>query len=257
METIKLTEEDKKILNKYNLFLRAVVGDEGIYGYAHISEDEGIYDFSGFCPDGYYGYNRRDEIDPNSEGYDILYNIMDEYLGNKSNEFTNYLYCDNCTGYGMVNISYKPDESKFEIILEITVRGEESHEHMYTFDELKNQTQNEWGQRYNELKKLGDPTFIEKMKNDYGNILELTYDGGGDSGQINDDGETATSSVRINQDIEYIGYEIIDIRYSGWENNEGGDGRIIFNFEDQTVNIYHNYYVENSESEDMGELKLI
>ena len=95
------------------------------------------------------------------------------------------------------------------------------------------------------------------MKNDYGNTLEITYDGGGDSGQINDEGETPTSVVRINQDIEHIGYEIIDIRYSGWENNEGGDGRIVFDFENQLVNIYHNYYVENSESEDIGELKLI
>lgn len=257
METIKLSEEDKKILNKYNLFLRAVAGDEGIYGYAHISEDEGIYDFSGFWPDGYYGYSRSHEIDPNSEGHNILYNIMDEYLLNKGTDYSDYLYCDNCTGYGTVNITYKPAESKFEIILDITVRGEESHEHMYTFDELKNQPTGQWGQRYKELKKLGDPDFIEKMKNDYGNTLEITYDGGGDSGQINDEGETPTSVVRINQDIENIGYEIIDIRYSGWENNEGGDGRIVFDFENQLVNIYHNYYVENSESEDIGELKLI
>ena len=257
METIKLSEEDKKILNKYNLLLRAVAGDEGLTGYAYISEDEGVYDFMGLWSSGYRGWENRSDIEPDGEGYTILENIMEEYLRNKAREFVNHLYCDMCTGYGSVQIEYKPVESMFEITLDITVRGEEYHEHMYTFDDLKNQPPGQWGQAYKELKKLGDPTFIEKMKNDYGNILELTYDGGGDSWQINDFGETPTSSVRINQDIEYIGYEIIDIRYSGWENNEGGDGRIEFNFEDQTVNIYHNYYVEDTESEYIGELKLI
>jgi hypothetical protein len=157
----------------------------------------------------------------------------------------------------MVNAIYNPFNATLKVDLDITVRGEESYEHMYTFDELKNQPTGQWGQRYDELKKLGDPDFIEKMKQDYGNTLELTYDGGGDSGQINDEGETPTSVVRINRDIEYIGYEIIDIRYSGWENNEGADGRIVFDFENQLVNIYHNYYIENSDNEYIGEFKII
>ena len=95
------------------------------------------------------------------------------------------------------------------------------------------------------------------MKNDYGNILELTYDGGGDSGQINDFGETPTSSVRINQDIEYIGYEVIAIYYSGWENNEGGDGRITFDFENKTVTLHHTENFDDSETEELGEFKLV
>jgi hypothetical protein len=257
METIKLSEEDKKILNKYNHLLMAVVGEDGLVGYGYVSEDEGLYDFVTLQPAGQHGWERRNEIEPESEGYKILYDTIEEFLQYNSNEFSDYLYCDDCTGYGMVNAIYNPFNATLKVDLDITVRGEESYEHMYTFDELKNQPTGQWGQRYEELKKLGDPDFIEKMKNDYGDTLEMTYDGGGDSGQINDEGETPTSVVRINRDIEYIGYEIIDIRYSGWENNEGADGRIVFDFENQLVNIYHNYYIENSDNEYIGEFKLI
>lgn len=253
-----LTKENKKILHRYNQLLLAVVGGDGISAVIEIYDGmdwNQIFDELYFHKLGEFGENNN--IYPEDEGYNILIGFITNYLIDNQMEFNDSLGCGECNGNGTININYNPFESKFEIILDITVRGEESHEHMYTFDELKNQPTGQWGQRYEELKKLGDSTFIEKMKNDYGNTLEITYDGGGDSGQINDEGYTKTSTVNINSDIEYIGYEIIDIRYSGWENNEGGDGRIVFDFENQLVNIYHNYYVEHSEPEHVGEIKLV
>jgi hypothetical protein len=113
-----------------------------------------------------------------------------------------------------------------------------------------------WGHKYDELKKLGDSKFIEKMKQDYGNILEISYEGGGDSGEINSYGDTSNGSVAIGQDIEYVGYEVIDIKFSGWENNEGGDGRIIFNFKDQNLEIHHTNNVEDSFTEEIETLIL-
>jgi hypothetical protein len=147
-------------------------------------------------------------------------------------------------------------KSIFTIDLEIGIRVSNLSENEFTFDQLKNQTQGPWGQRYESLKKLGDPEFIEKMKKDYGNNLELNYDGGGDSGQINDYGSSESGSVRVNQDIEYVGYEIIDLYHSGWENNEGGDGNIFFDFENQTVSLNHIDYGEDSVTESLGEFIL-
>ena len=257
MKSIKISDEDKKILNKYNHLLMAVVGEDGLVGYGYVSEDEGLYDYVTLQPAGPHGWDRRNEIEPESEGYNILYNAVEEFLRYNSNEFADYLYCDDCTGYGMVNVNYNPFNSTLKVDLDITVRGTENYHNEFTFEQLKNQPNGMWGQKYNELKKLGNPEFIEKMKQDYGNTLELTYDGGGDSGQINDYGDSNHGSVRINRDIEYVGYEVIDIYYSGWENNEGGDGRIIFDFENQTVTLNHTYYVENSENEYIGEFKII
>jgi len=257
MENIKLSDKDRQMLNRYNHLLMAIVGEEGIYGYGYVSEDEGVYDFSGFQPVGPNGYSRRDELEPDSEGYNILYNLIDEFLSENSNEFVDYLYCDDCTGYGYVNVMYNPFNSTFNITLDIGTIGFENYEHDLTFERLKNQPPGQWGQSYKEVKKLGNPDFIEKMKNDYGDTLEMTYDGGGDSGQINDEGETPTSTVRINRDIEHIGYEIIDIYHSGWENNEGGDGIIVFDFENQTVTLRHTRNVETSETEEIGGFKLV
>jgi len=257
MKNIILSDEDKKILNKYNYLLMAVVGEDGLVGYGYVSEDEGLYDFVTLQPNTPDGWERRNEIEPQSEGYKILYDTIEEFLQYNSNELSDYLYCDDCTGYGMVNVIYNPFNITLKVDLDITVRGEEEHYNEFTFQQLKNQPNGMWGQRYDELKKLGDPEFIEKMKQDYGNTLELTYDGGGDDGQINEDGYTNHGSVNIERDIEYIGYEIIDIYYSGWEQGEGGDGRIVFDFENQLVNIYHNYYVENSDNEYIGEFKIV
>jgi hypothetical protein len=255
MENIKLTDEQKKILNRYNLYLMAVVGDDsGIFWDGYVSEDDGLYDFEG-------PYTRRyhtsDDIDKLSNGAILLNVIVTEFVENNEDEFMSFLYCDSCTGYGSINVKYSPVDSKIKIFLNITTRDSQETENFMTFDDLKNETQNQWGTKYEYLKKLGDPKFIEKMKKDYGNTLEITYYGGGDSGQINSYGDSQTSSVQINEDIESTGYEIIDLYHSGWENNEGGDGRIKFDFEEGTVMLSHNMNYEDEFVQEIGEFKLV
>jgi hypothetical protein len=251
MENIKLTDEQRKIINKYNLYLMAVVGDSGLFWDGYVSEDDGLYDFDG------PHYEFLSDIDREGDGLRILNDIITEFVENKQDEFIDYLFCDDCTGYGNVNVKYSPVDSKINIFLNITTRDYQETENFMAFDDLKNQTQSQWGAKYEYLKKLGDSNFIEKMKKDYGNTLEITYEGGGDSGQINDYGDSETSSVRLNQDIEYTGYEIIDLYHSGWENNEGGDGRIKFNFEEGTVMLSHNMNYEDEFVQDIGEFKLV
>jgi len=251
MENIKLTDEQRKIINKYNLYLMAVVGDSGLFWDGYVSDDDGLYDFDG------PHYEFSSDIDREGDGLRILNNIITEFVENKQDEFIDYLLCDDCTGYGSVNVKYSPVDSKINIFLNITTRDYQETENFMAFDDLKNQTQSQWGVKYEYLKKLGDSNFIEKLKKDYGNTLEITYEGGGDSGQINDYGDSETSSVRLNQDIEYTGYEIIDLYHSGWENNEGGDGRIKFNFEEGTVMLSHNMNYEDEFVQDIGEFKLV
>jgi hypothetical protein len=173
MENIKLTDEQKKIINRYNLYLMAVVGDSGIFWDGYVSEDDGLYDFEG-------PYTRRydtsDDIDRGSSGAILLNNIITEFVENNEDEFMSYLYCDNCTGYGNVNVKYSPVDSKINIFLNITTRDSQETENFMSFDDLKNQTQNEWGTRYEYLKKLGEPEFIEKMKTGYKKYYDSNYD---------------------------------------------------------------------------------
>ena len=254
MENIKLTDEQRKIINRYNSYLMAVVGDSGIFWDGYISEDDGLYDLEG--PHS-RRYDTSDDIDREGNGAILLNDIITEFVENNEDKFMSFLYCDNCTGYGSINVKYSPVDSKIKIFLNITTRDSQESENFMAFDDLKNKTQSQWGSNYEYLKKLGDPKFIEKMKKDYGNTLEITYDGGGDSGQINSYGDSETSSVHINEDIEFTGYEIIDLYHSGWENNEGGDGRIKFNFEEGTVMLSHNMNYEDDIVENFGEFKLV
>ena len=150
MENIKLTDEQRKIINKYNLYLMAVVGDSGIFWDGYVSEDDGLYDFEG-------PYNRRydasDDIDREGNGATVLNDIITEFVENNEDEFMSFLYCDNCTGYGSVNVKYSPVDSKIKIFLNITTRDSQETENFMAFDDLKNKTQNQWGSKYEYLKK--------------------------------------------------------------------------------------------------------
>ena len=60
----------------------AVVGEDGLVGYGYVSEDDGLYDWVTLQPAGQYGWERRNEIEPESEGYSIVYNTVEQFLKN-------------------------------------------------------------------------------------------------------------------------------------------------------------------------------
>ena len=62
-------------------------------------------------------------------------------------------------------------------------------------------------------------------------VSNVTFDGGGDSGYIEDNGENELGeSVTIPSTFEDFGYNLLEKHYGGWENNEGGHGQIHLNF---------------------------
>ena len=81
-------------------------------------------------------------------------------------------------------------------------------------------------------------------------VRELQYNGYGDSGQIDE-------PTDLPQEIEYLGYEIIDIYFSGWENNEGADGTIVINFNEKTISIHHLMYYDEDENYGLEEYQLV
>ena len=75
MKNIKLSDEDKKIINKYNHLLMAVVGDDGLFADAYASQDENIYDFSGL-----YSRKSNELIQTQNEGYKLLSSIIEDFF---------------------------------------------------------------------------------------------------------------------------------------------------------------------------------
>jgi hypothetical protein len=106
-----------------------------------------------------------------------------------------------------------------------------------------------------EAKKLSDPTIVEELKSVYGDSCNCTYDGSGDSGWIQDMVDSSKGSKGLNEQLEYICYDLLEVFYGGWEINEGSNGSIDFNFEDQTVDLYHNQNVEENVDEEYMILK--
>ena len=254
MKEIKLTEEQKQKLVKPNAYMAAVFGD-GIEWGVHVYSEESIYynDFEAPLPAGKYGWSRQNEMDEieRDPGFILINEMALEFAKDSEDDLYDAFYCDNCNGSGRLEVHYDPETQIFTTSADRYLTLSEESEHMKTFEEWGN-TQNvhPW-QKFTYLKKLLDPEFIEKYKNEgEGGVFELVYNGGGDSGQIEE-------PIDLPQDIEYLGYEIIDFYHSGWENNEGADGRIVIDFNERTISLYHEQYYDESETVELKKYQLV
>lgn len=72
--------------------------------------------------------------------------------------------------------------------------------------------------------------------------LALTFEGGGDSGFLNESFDNF--NLAVPESVENWCYETLENNFGGWEINEGSSGNFVFNLEEQTVTL--NYY-ENIE----------
>ena len=82
-------------------------------------------------------------------------------------------------------------------------------------------------------------------------ILTLTYDGGGDSGYI--DNHFRPTGDAVPAGIEDWCYQQLESHFGGWEINEGSDGAFVFNFNDSTVTLDHVYNTEKSKTDTLYE----
>ena len=254
MKTIKLTDEQKEKLLRPNMYMQAVFGEGIVWSVYCYAEDSINFDeFDGPLPVGKNGWDRRNEIDEieNEPGFIIIDEMASEIAKDSEDSAYDEMSCDNCAGSGHLYVHYDPETQIFSTRVEVYLRLSESSENMKTFEELGNtQPQFQW-QKYEYLKKLSDPEFIEKYKNEGDNgVFELVYNGGGDSGQFDE-------PIDIPSDIEMVGYEVIDVYHSGWENNEGADGRIVIDFNERTIALYHDMYYEEAENVDLEKYQLV
>ena len=83
-------------------------------------------------------------------------------------------------------------------------------------------------------------------------VLTARYSGGGDDGSMDSNFE------EINQQLpgsmENFCYEQLSSNYGGWENNEGGQGYFMFNFNDGTITLYHTENVEENVRDTLFEI---
>lgn len=247
MKEVKLKEDVKKSLNKVNKYIEAVFDKEIIWScrieeshYPRVDDIEGptagVYA-------GRYSSPKDFEAIENEIGYKFLNSFVDENIFSDYDDMMNIINGYDGWGNGDVYITYDAKTQIFKKELNVFYKESDTFEHMKTFDEWANEDPT-WGRNYHK-EKLENKEFVNKMKDYLPNgKISVDYSGGGDDGYIEGDIPIA---------LEDLGYAIIGIYFSGWENNEGADGTINFDFNQKTIGIKHIQYYEADELISIGE----
>jgi hypothetical protein len=254
---MELTEKQKKDLNVFSLILNSLNMEDGVewyYRYYGEWEDDE--------PNGPY-YNNRNvssELNflPGSIG-ELFEEIKENFdTGNFYNE-----YYDNENGslFFILNAEKKEIIVNYDYYDMIT---EESNIEK-NFSDFSNVTAG-WRGEERTVKTLTNQNVVNELIKQYSNFCKLRYDGGGDSGWIEDEIETENGITKfkketdadadgIETNLENISYDLLELYYGGWEINEGSSGSINYNFQEQKVTMTHYQNVESTELEHYMTLK--
>jgi hypothetical protein len=232
---MELTEKQKHDLRRFSLILNSLNAEDGVeWIYRHYD------DWENDEPEGPYYNNRilKDELDflPGSIG-PLFEKIKDNF---DTDLFYNEAY-DNYTGGLQLIINA---EKKMLIVkyYYYSMNTEDS-EIEKTFLELSQMT-HPWRQGESELVQLVNQDFLKRMEKEYGSYVQIDYDGSGDSGWLNEQVNSDRGVKDLTSDMENIGYEVLELFHGGWEINEGSNGQMTFNFEDQTFTVNHYQNIE-------------
>ena len=179
---MKITDELKKQFNRFNAYLLSTKAEDGLCWDYYIYDVDSVEYGHGPYVSNDYGF----KIDLSKFTTEVK--ILEEILEHKLNEidFDDYLGCGNCNGNGHLQITYDPSESVLNFDLTVNTIDTETYDNKIPFSKLASeQSQYTW-RNYEYLKLFGDQEKINEWKEEYGDYITVTYDGYGDSGQINE-----------------------------------------------------------------------
>lgn len=147
--------------------------------------------------------------------YESFYEEIFEFIDNNSDVFLEPFY-DQDDSWGEITCEFNYEEK----ILRFT------HDVRYYESSYSEQSGTLTGDKAQELINVKNSS--EDLQ---GNIISMEFDGGGDSGYIENNGENELGeSIEIPSFFEDFGYNVLEKYYGGWENNEGGHGTISLDF---------------------------
>jgi len=242
---MELTEKQIQDLKKYSKLLNSLNMEDGVTWYYQCYDGE----FESLYGPIYGARNVGDELSflPASieEFFETIRDNFD--TGNFYND-----YYDNENG--SLTFTIFAERNEIDVMYDYNEINTEDSQIEKEFSYFSNMTPG-WRGDDREAKKLTDPAIVEQLKYVYGESCSCTYDGGGDSGWVNDEVRCSKGRLKLNEQLERICYDLLDLYYGGWEINEGSNGSIDFNFEDQTVELSHNQNVEENVDEHYMTLK--
>lgn len=208
---IQFTEEEKKIFKRTAMLAKSFKPSEPkVYTMVQIDQ-MGSLDHSWEGPIVTIGssYNGRD-ID-----YESYYNMIYEFIYNRKDHFM-----DPFDSY---------DES-WGTIISVFDYGNNTLNFEYTVSYYESESQDSsdvlTGDKAQRL-----INFKNNSEHLQGNIIRMSFDGGGDDGYIDENGENETGDqIIIPNEITDFGYRVLEREFGGWEINEGSNGYITLDF---------------------------
>lgn len=219
-----LTDEDRTYLKKVGKYLQSTgLGIGIIEDYISVDEVVTMDDIMEFKKSLEYikTFSRSQESVP--QGFkNIISKILDNVKidGNKVNN----TYNTNISVFADLN--YK--RNLLTVGMDVYYNHEEDSQVEYYEDEIG---------------RVIDDLIKNNIEPDVNNTLIVSYDGGGDSGWIENtfsNGETVPSS------FEDWGYFVLSENFGGWELDSGSKGFFEINFTDRTITINHIDYIDQA-----------
>ena len=230
-----LTTEEKQYLNRICRYLGSLGMTEGIISFEIENErdtlSEGDFDWKYVT---HFENNYRADIPDNL--IPILKKIVNFVVNSDKFELPDVEY-----------VNYQTIEIEIDCkSKDITVR------HYYTFIDRGSTSYDEYDS--NEDKETFDDWMDGVLKDTEvpgEGILTVKYNGGGDSGYIESNFEETGEPIPA--EIEDWCYRELSSNYGGWENNEGGDGVFIFNFNNSTIAHEHTDNIDENDTNTLYE----
>ena len=230
------TDEDKKNLNILRARCKVAGLGDGIIIEFRIDEYGNLED--SWYTDDFTSDSNGSTIDSYPEINKLFYHI---YENNQSYFLSPFdEYSEETSGRFMFYINFKEKIISFSSVINYYTTNESEIEGMVKVLFYRKP------EAYNEFVEVYQNTTPEYTK------LTFTFDGGGDSGYVENQGENEDGdSVELTGPLEDVCYEILNKEFSGWETNEGSNGRIVFDFSDvNNVTYYVDFYMNVQASDD-------
>jgi hypothetical protein len=207
MTKIDLTPEQIKTLQLFSYYVQS-------HGAGEITIDISLLDCNvEYIPDFGFGDNTRIDL------YDSITELIEELSSLPD------LYFDaTCEEYGSLIWNIDCKERKVKVTLYENSLSSNEITNSLPFDNIPS----------NLLESLND--FINTLPNNEINEYTIYFNGGGDSGYIDDFlNETNTP---IPDNVTDILYELLNNTLGGWEINEGSQGKFILHLDEKVIDLY-------------------
>lgn len=141
-----------------------------------------------------------------------------------------------------------------EFLIDFDTRKRElSIRQIYGYYDVGGESEVEFEDEESNMEEWKDQLEINGAEIPEDGILTARYNGGGDDGSM--DGSFDEINQQLPGTMEDFCYTVLSNNFGGWVNNEGGEGYFIFNFNDNTITLYHTENIEENDSNTLFEVE--